>query len=433
MFNDKIFIRDSWWFPLKVYDFVLGEKQNVKVDLLKIGAIGISLEDTQPTRLYEHPLLCYSFDDPCIACCCQNLVLTTIWTLTPDFQGATMYFSDPSGSVIAQQGWYNDGNATLFINEDGIAISQWDCTTCDCEQTGLTEQATCYAPTQCEACCCSTGDAQNIYTDGTTLGNSRRAWGNASGTIPLLPFTWYAKSGEVFLIGADGITVLVVGLCEGCDCEPLEQLAPLPGFYFPDSPVDSCCLEGVTGYIGTSTYWSEQSTFFPATGFYTQNSVDFPLGTGATAPIYLSDGEYYKQIEIGLTTITTPCPPSLSCSNRTNSVKYNLLNASGADVNIDAQYDISFDGVNYYYAGATAAGGTAFTNQTDIFYNPNSFMRAELDVTFGIPLTPGILDILLLVNGATAFTDNIPTPGTYITPPLLAGTGTNEWFFTWTP
>jgi hypothetical protein len=60
-------------------------------------------------------------------------------------------------------------------------------------------------------------------------------------------------------------------------------------------------------------------------------------------------------------------------------------------------------------------------------------MKAEIDVSFGTPPTPGNLNVLLTVDGVTAFNTSVPTPTTYITPPFLAGTGANQWLFTWTP
>ena len=435
-FNDKIFIRDAWWFPLKIYDFVLGEETAVKVDLLKIGSIGISLEDTQPTILYEHPLLCFHPTDPCIACCCQGLFLTTLWTLTPDFLGATNYFSDPAGSIPAQSGYYNDGTNTIFINSDGIAILAFDCDTCDCDQTGLTEINACYGDTLCEACCCLIG-GETIYTDGATLGSSTRAWGDNTGTTALTPNRWYAFGGEVILIGADGITIVLQGTCAGCDCDPLvEQRIPLPGFYLTPSPDQSCCLNSNLGPIGTATYWSQGTDeFFPATGFYTSNSLSTPLGStaaGFTGPVWLSDGEYYKGVQNGsVTFITTPCT-GVVCPDRVIPVDFNLINLSGSGTVIAATYFISFDGI-YYYSGSTGASGTSFTNTSTINYAPDSFSAAQIDVSFGIPVTPGTLAVSLLVDGATAFTDMFPTPGTYTTPLFLTGTGSNEWYFTWTP
>jgi hypothetical protein len=436
-FNDKIFIRDAWWFPLKIYDFVLGEETAVKVDLLKIGSIGVSLEDTEPTILFEHPLLCFHPTDPCIACCCQGLVLVTLWTTTPSFLGATNYYSDPAGSVAAQSGYYNDGTNTIFIDSDGVALASYDCSTCDCDQSGLTEINACYGDTQCEACCCLIGGS-TIYTDGPTIGTSSRAWADATGTTPLVPNRWYAFGGEVMLIGADGVTIILLGTCSACDCTPLQQLAPLPGFYFPTNGFQACCIQGPTVFLGTDTYWSESSTFFPATGFYTDNSTSFPLAAtaaGFTGPVWLSDGQFYKDITNGVVTATLPCPPITpgNCPGRVNSVLFNLINSSGIDTVIDATYTISYDGVNYFYTGSTGASGIGFSALQNIYYDPNSFMRAEIDVSFGTPPTPGNLNVLLTVDGVTAFNTSVPTPTTYITPPYLAGTGSNQWIFTWTP
>ena len=436
-FNDKIFVRDAWWFPLKIYDFVLGEESAVKVDLLKIGSIGISLEDTQPTILYEHALLCYSATDGCIACCCQNLVLVTIWTTTPTFIGATFYYSEPTGSVAAQAGYYNDGTNTIYINADGVAILEFNCAICDCDQTGLTEINACYGDTQCEACCCTVGGA-TIYTDGPTLGSSTRGWSDATGTTTLVPNRWYAYAGEVILIGADGITIVLQGVCTGCNCDPLEQLAPLPGFYFPTSGLQACCIQGPSIFLGTDTYWSESSTFFPATGFYTANSTSFPLAAtaaGFTGPVWLSDGQYFKDIANGVVTATVPCPPitPVNCPGRVNSVVFNLQNTSGISTVVDNTYLISYDGLNYFYTGSTGASGMFFSNLQNIYYDPASFMQASIDVSLGTPPTPGNLNVLLTVDGVTAFNTSVPTPTTYITPPFLTGTGSNQWLFTWTP
>ena len=436
-FNDKIFIRDAWWFPLKIYDFVLGEESAVRVDLLKIGSIGVSLEDTEPTILYEQALLCYGLDG-CTACCCQGLFLVSLWTLTPTFIGATTYFSDPSGSVPALAGYYNDGTNTILINSDGIAVAEFDCTSCSCEQIGLTElNLVCYGATQCEACCCIIG-TDTIWIDGATLGTSTKAWYDSTGTTALVPGRWYAYNGEVMQMGSDGITIIQQGLCTFCDCDPLEQLSPLPGFYFPTSGTNACCIQGPTGFIGIDSYWSESSTFFPATGFYTENSTLFPLAAtaaGFTGPVWLSDGEYFKDVTNGvaLTTVHCPVPSPGNCPNRTNEVKYNLINLSGVATVIDATYLISFDGTNYFYAGATGSTGVSFYNQESVYYDPASFMQAEVDVSLASPPTPGNLNILLTIDGATAFNVSTPTPAIYVTPPYLAGTGTNEWFFTWTP
>jgi hypothetical protein len=179
--------------------------------------------------------------------------------------------------------------------------------------------------------------------------------------------------------------------------------------------------------LGTNTYWSQQSTFAPATGFYAQNSTSFPLGAGLTGPIWLSDGRFYKSVVDGVVTASLPCP-NIACPGRTNPVEFNLVNISGIQASMDATYLISYDGINYYYTGNAGASGPGFNNLTTEFYDPLSFIQAIVNVP-----TPGNLSVVYTIDNITVLQDFIPTPATFITPPYLALTGSNEWSFTWTP
>jgi hypothetical protein len=129
----------------------------------------------------------------------------------------------------------------------------------------------------------------------------------------------------------------------------------------------------------------------------------------------------------GVTTSTTPCPP-FPCPNRTNPVEFNLVNISGVSSSVNAEYDISFDGSNFYYAAATGASGPGFNIQSTVLYDPTSLIQAKLDIP-----TPGNLSVVITFNTVTILQDFIPTPTTYTTPTFIAGTGSYEYFFTLTP
>ena len=427
-FNDVIFIKDSWWFPTLIKDYVLGAKENVRVELIKLGTVGINIGGTGANTgitTFRHPGLCFDPNDSCAACCCTNFTNVTVFTDSSDLNSSTIFYANEAATQFANPGYYSDGTNFYTIDPNGFLVSIGVCS-CDCGPTGGSVEFldVCFGTTLCEVCCCTLGEI-TVYGNGGDLDTSTQLWPTATGGS-LIPGYWYGTTGgNAVLIGTDGNSVSQVGLCDSCICLQLEYSDLISQ---GDTDESACCAFGVTGSEGFNTVYYDDASFALANEFYYDPFFFDPVGP--TGSVYIADGETFQQVTGGTASSVGLCSPSL-CPGRTEVVSFNYLNSSGTATEINGQYFISLDNVNYIFAGSDTSGGTGFNDLDNHNYTPNSFMQC----TF---LTPapytGNCSISYAENGNEIYTTSFSTPGSVTTDPIIVTPSvTHEWTIEWTP
>ena len=217
-FNDKIFVRDSWWLPIEIKDYSLNEvKQKVKVKLVKLGDdVGVSFAG-ESAGLYSHPGIIFA-STPCAACCTTEVFqrVITVYSNTKVFSSSTILFLDPGGTIQASPGSYSNGTDALNVLTNGSVDSITTCSSCTCVGS-LTAISVTSAASLCSAYC-STSYIQTVYGDGAVLANCKSIYANSFGTIPLTPYYWYKNASALCQVGADGSTIVAFSNGAGCNC-----------------------------------------------------------------------------------------------------------------------------------------------------------------------------------------------------------------------
>lgn len=430
-FNDIIFIKDAWWFPLTVKDYVLGNKSSVRVELLKLGNVGVNIGatggSTTGVKVYRQTGLCYSLSNVCQACCCTGLRNVTVYTDLPTLNSSANFYSDAAGNILAPTGIYSDGTNTYLINSVGQLTAIGTCSGCACGPSGSeTYFADCFQDALMCGVCCATVPELDLWGNGPSLETSTLVWPTAGGGT-LTPGFWYgASGGNAIQIGPDGNSVVQIGNCDSCNCNQLEENEIVSG---GTGEVAACCIEGITGALGLTTVYYNDPLFEDATLFYYDPDQIFPVG--ATAPVWISDGQWSHEVLGGTGATATSCLPS-SCPGRTELVQFNYESVSLTATEIDATYEISFDGTNYFYAGSYVASGTTFTLYDTANYTPGASMRCVFSVPAGYT---GSVDVSYAVDGNEIYGVPFSTPGSLTTEvfEIPQASTTLEWFITFYP
>lgn len=135
-FNDKIWIKDSWWFPVEFKDYPIGQTSNVEVTLIKYGT-ELGIQFASNSALYSQEL-CYGITQ-CEACCCERGD-SPFYTDTDTLTTSSNIYLDEFGTIPAPSGWYLDilTGQVWFVNVNGQKItdasigSPYGCTPCEC-------------------------------------------------------------------------------------------------------------------------------------------------------------------------------------------------------------------------------------------------------------------------------------------------------------
>lgn len=137
-FNDRIWIKDSWWFPIEFRNYPVGQTQNVQVTLVKYGTeLGINFGTN--SALYSQEL-CYG-ETQCEACCCDTGDIQ-VYTDRDTLSTSNTIWLDEFGFIPASSGWYLDPTTgeVYFVNNNGQIIrddtfgSPYGCTPCECPE-----------------------------------------------------------------------------------------------------------------------------------------------------------------------------------------------------------------------------------------------------------------------------------------------------------
>ena len=393
-FNDIVLVKDSWWTVTKISDYVLGTKQNVKVQLVKLGNIGISIGATGPTTitgtvLTEFKSICYGTTQ-CAAYCCAGINKFSVYANNKTLYDAQFIYGNPSGSIPAPAGWYYDGNYTMQVNEFGVIIAIGTGSGCGCAPATLYAISVCASDTFCTACCC-TSYSQTVYGDKSTLATCTVLYGDNTGTTTLIPNRYYKNASAQCRVGANGTTITSFGSCTTCNC----GYNPNGSVYTRSASIDSAT--GGTGPViyGTAaaacsntgaqayeTFYTSDAVFVDSSTFYYDVNSEVPIGdlgqVGATG--FISDGEFVKYY-VG----ATASGPTLNCAdltpiNRTNTVKFEAISLTHTDLVADFRYYTCPDPATYLYIDEAIYSGLDWDETHIIDYNPTNFIAVDLIV-----------------------------------------------------
>ena len=431
-FNDLIYVKDSWWLPIEIKDYVLGSKSSAKVSLLKLGAVGVNIGSTGGasigTRYFEQSGLCYDPTDGCKACCCESLTGVTVFTENEDLLISGRFFANAAGTANAPAGYYSDGTYTYIVNSVGQVTALGLCSTCNCGPAGPTTffDDVCSGVTLCEVCCCTSHDG-SLYGNGGSLETSSQLWPTATGGS-LTPGYWYgATGGNAVQIGADGNSVVTVGLCSSCICDFLTDDNTVGQGL---SSLAACCGQGVTGSQGYSTVYYNDPVFNSATEFYYDPFENIPAGGTGTS--FISDGEYFKEITGATATDGGNCSPS-TCPNRDKTVFFDYVNNEGTATEIRGTYYISYDSTNYIMNGSDIESGSSFSVTNTAEYTDD---ESQMKVSVNIPIPySGFLQVTLTGDGNEIYSSDVistpivfESPGIQVLSTVTNYTWTLEWF-----
>ena len=435
LFNDFIFIRDSWWQPIEVKDFILGQKQNVKVKLVKLGAIGVNLDSitNSGTTYYQFPKLCYGPTGACQAACCTDSNEYRLFTTTPTLGSATVFYANGTGSIYANSGFYSDGTTVYQVGNFGSLVGTTLTSACDCSIGGLYPYTVAVSTTGCGSCCATTR-ATTIYGDSDTFTASSNLYSDNIGTS-LTPNFYYGTTGGTLQVGTDGHTVTQAVNCSACGCDNLtfngvRSLA--------NSRVAACCVSGVTGSDGIFTMYQDVSAFDASEFFYYDPSgsavVPDPVGfTGGTGFVtgstgFISDGANVHYVIGGTSSAILACNYTTEpCANRNQPVRIRTqVNTAPFSATVKYEWQISFDNINWFANNTYNYSGTS-TIQVESPFASNAYVRIKFTVT-----SSNRVQLILYRNGSNISTTYYDTPGgatTYFSPSFgTIGTG-NGWDF----
>lgn len=392
-FNDIVMVKDSWWTVTKISDYVLGTKQNVKVQLVKLGNIGVSIGATGPTTisgtvLTEFKDICYGTTQ-CDAYCCAGITKFSVYANNKTLYDAQFIFGNPSGSIPAPAGWYYDGNYTMQVNSFGVITAIGTGAGCVCAPT-LYAISVCGSDDFCTACCC-TSYSQTVYGDNANLALCTVLYGDPDGTTTLIPNRYYKNASAQCRVGANGITITNFGVCIFCNCG-----------YNPNGSVlaRSASVEGGTGGTGAITYGTAASacsntgsqayeTFYTSDPLFVDSSTFYydvnsavPIGdlgqVGVTG--FVSDGEFVKYYEGATASGSTLNCTDLTPIDRTNSVTFRAISQTGADLTATFGYYTLPDPATFLYIDQAIYTGTNWDETHVIDYNPINFIGVKLTV-----------------------------------------------------
>jgi hypothetical protein len=201
-FNDKIFIKDSWFMVNKITDYEVGKPTSCKVELIRVGQ-SISIV---PRPIIEGQLMCYTANPEtfCDVYCCYDNNNATI----KYFELNGQLFLDANGNFPAPSGVYSYGASNTFEVINGIITQYYSTSACVCIPDEIQKYDPCRGNSVYEAGCCQF-PSQSFYSFSNTVYQATEAWSDLALTTHV-PDGWYANAGESFVaLFINGINVQV--------------------------------------------------------------------------------------------------------------------------------------------------------------------------------------------------------------------------------
>ena len=190
-FNDKIFIKDSWFMINKITDYVVGQPTSCKVELVRVGE-SISIT---PSQLLTGQLMCFipNPESPCdVYCCYQNGGAVVMY-----YENNGQLFLDPNATLLAPDGIYSYGASNTFQVINGLIIQYYNTAACSCTPPHANYFEACLGDSVYTSGCCQTA-GQSFYGLAAQLYNCNEAWSDAAMTTHVID-GWYSYPGESFI------------------------------------------------------------------------------------------------------------------------------------------------------------------------------------------------------------------------------------------
>jgi hypothetical protein len=190
-FNDKIFIKDSWFMINKITDYVVGQPTSCKVELVRVGE-SISIT---PKQLLTGQLMCFipNPESPCdVYCCYQNGGANIMY-----YENNGQLFLDPNATLLAPDGIYSYGASNTFQVINGLIIQYYNTAACVCTSPHPNYFEACLGDSVYTSGCCQTA-GQSFYGLAAQLYNCNEAWSDAAMTTHVID-GWYSYPGESFV------------------------------------------------------------------------------------------------------------------------------------------------------------------------------------------------------------------------------------------
>ena len=201
-FNDKIFIKDSWFMVNKITDYEVGKPTSCKVELIRVGQ-SISIV---PSPIIEGQLMCYfaNVEDPCDVYCCYENGNATI----KYFESNGQLFLDANANFPAPSGVYSYGASNTFEVINGFITQYYVTTACVCIPPEQHKFEACFGDSVYTSGCCDNLPV-SFYGFSNQLYTTIEAWSDILMTTHV-PDGWYSYPGEAFVaLFINGINVQV--------------------------------------------------------------------------------------------------------------------------------------------------------------------------------------------------------------------------------
>lgn len=270
-FNDYVWVKDAWYFVNEVKDYVVGQKTNVRAQLIKLGNnIGVTVPVITPPT-YNATLVCTAAT-ACDAYCCNQSAGATQVTVFPNaatLATSTLIYGDQYGSTFATPGIYSDASGTVQVSGTGV-VTVLNTSACTCVPTYYT--FTVYKnSTGCDVCC-NNGPTVTVYGASPIFESNSALFTDTLLTIGAGPGYYKANLATVALqVGTNNGSVVQSYLCSTCQCTQYYPFSVCTG---TTNCAACCCTTGSTTVYGTDP------TFASNTILYANNSGTTPVPNG---------------------------------------------------------------------------------------------------------------------------------------------------------
>ena len=396
-FNDYIFLKDSWYVVNKITDYIPGQTTNCRVELVKLGNIGVTIPYVSPI-VYVPIQLCYSATaTPCQIFCCNNEVTVNSTYYIEEgytYSGATRLFLDQNGSLPAPAGIYSNGVQINEYDGTGILIATYNPEDCNCNPVNYSFNLI-KSKTPCGLCCGDGGSSVVAYGLNPTWGANTLLWLDSNLTIPI-PNGWYTDGtlGVVYQYLNGAITVAYN--CETCNCL---ELALYPHTVRFSTDLCRACRCGTI-----SNVWTDSAVWNTSTVIYSNNIGTIPAGTG----FYNKDGWYLQTNGTAAVVDSGTCPSCLPCKPKIDIlIELDVLQAGYTTaVTLESSDD---NGVNWTTEGVVSiTPSDSVTTKTETLSVGIGGIFRLISVTDTVG---GSMEAILVVNDS-AETNKVLTPGT---------------------
>lgn len=397
-FNDKIFIRDSWYFVDTVQDFVIGENSSCRVKLVKVGnAMNLAMDPTSPFTAVS---LCRGTTACNAYCCCKYLECSTrgLYYVDGTTLANSLYiFADEYGGTFAPAGFYADSTSACYLGTDGQIVAFYYIGGCNCGGGGIPDEYTVkVGNSPCESLI--SGVPIKVYGEESTFADNTRLYLDSALTVTA-PAGYYREVGDTadsVRIGDYGLNYAIYPLA---DC-------PSNTYYnfnakFSATECDSCCS---TKY---SAIYIPETEFTNASVVYGDNAGDSLAGIG-----YYAVGDDIMYVDPSGTpasfSVCSGCP---DCPDGTVSVNVCVFQDLDGYRTIGELYT-SADGTTWVsrgYVEVTTTDPSGTPTCSEFLLDAGLYCK----VVFGTDEPGGTMTVTIDEDGIVTYLDETSTPGSY--------------------